>query len=74
MGSADFEWTPIRRWSKGSPTLACELYDGEAPGEIVARKSKLMQGIGFDRMISPTRMHGFTQIESAIQALAQRYV
>ena len=59
---------------KGLATLACELYDGEAPGEIVARKSKLMQGIGFDRMISPTRLHGFTQIESAIQALAQRDV
>jgi cysteine desulfuration protein SufE len=58
---------------KGLAALICELNEGETPADIVASQPKLMEAIGFDRMISPTRLHGFAQIQSAIHDFARKH-
>ena len=58
---------------KGLAALICELYDGERPSEIVASQPGLMEAIGFDRMISPTRLHGFRQIQNALEQFARQH-
>jgi cysteine desulfuration protein SufE len=58
---------------KGLATLICELHDGEAPQDILASEPRLMETMGFDRMISPTRLHGIAQIQAAIHAFAREH-
>ena len=59
---------------KGLAALICDLYDGERPDEIVASDPKLIEALGFDRMISPTRLHGFEQIQSSIREFARSHL
>ncbi len=57
---------------KGLAALLCELYDGEAAAEIVALEPELAPALGLDRMLSPTRLHGFASIRAAIRRFAER--
>ena len=59
---------------KGLAALVCELYDGESPADIAASAPKLMELMGFDRMISPTRLHGLSQVQATIQEFARKHV
>ena len=56
---------------KGLAALICELYDGESPAEIAGSAPNLMAELGFDRMISPTRLHGLAQIQATMQSFAR---
>ena len=55
---------------KGLAALMCELFDGEAPAEIVAAQPRLLEALGLNRMLSPTRLNGAAQIQATIQRFA----
>src|SRR4051794_1903758 len=43
---------------KGLAALICELFDGQAPADIAAAQPRLIEALGLDRMLSPTRLNG----------------
>lgn len=55
---------------KGLAALLCELYDGQRAAEIVATEPELVSALGLDRMLSPTRLNGFSNIRAAIRRFA----
>jgi cysteine desulfuration protein SufE len=57
---------------KGLVALLCEIYDGAAPTEIISTEPEMLEVLGFDRMLSPTRRHGLAQVRVAIREFAAR--
>jgi cysteine desulfuration protein SufE len=57
---------------KGLVALLCEIYDGATPAEILATEPEVIAALGFDRMLSPTRLHGLAQVRAAIREFAAR--
>jgi cysteine desulfuration protein SufE len=57
---------------KGLAALLCELYDGASALEVARFEPELISALGFDRILSPTRLHGLTQICAAIRKFASR--
>jgi cysteine desulfuration protein SufE len=55
---------------KGLVALMCELYDGSAPADVAAVEPSLFEELGFDRMISPTRLHGLAAVRAKIREFA----
>ena len=55
---------------QGLAALVCELYDGGAAGEIVAEELELIEALGLDRQISPTRLNGLANIRRTIREFA----
>lgn len=58
---------------KGLAALLCELYDGAPPAEVAATEPELIAQLGLDRMLSPTRLHGFASIRAAIRRFAEQH-
>lgn len=55
---------------KGLAALLAALYEGETPADILAWEPGFLEALGLDRQLSPTRLHGFTQIRRAIRDFA----
>ena len=55
---------------KGLVALLCELYDGKTPAEVCSVEPTLIQDLGFDRMISPTRLNGLAAVRARIREFA----
>jgi len=55
---------------KGLAALLAELYDDEPPAAILAFEPGIIEALGLDRHISPTRLHGLAQIRRAIRDFA----
>ena len=55
---------------QGLAALVCELYDGGGADEIVAVESRLIEALGLDRQISPTRLNGLANIHRTIREFA----
>ncbi len=58
---------------KGLVGLLCELYEGAAPDEAVAFEPSLVEELGFERMISPTRIAGLASVRARMRQLAARF-
>ncbi len=55
---------------QGLAALVCELYDGGAVDEVAAVEPELMEALGLDRQISPTRLNGLAHIRRTIREFA----
>jgi cysteine desulfuration protein SufE len=55
---------------KGLVTLLCELYEGAPPAEVRDFEPTLVEELGFDRMISPTRLNGLAAVRVRIREFA----
>ncbi len=55
---------------KGLAALLAELYDDETPAAIVAWPPGVIEALGFDLHLSPTRLNGLAQIHRAIRDFA----
>ena len=55
---------------KGLAALLTALYEGETPAAILAWEPGLVEALGLDRQLSPTRLHGFAHIRRAIRDFA----
>ena len=47
---------------RGLVTLLCEVYDGAAPGEIVATEPELFEKLGIAAILTPTRLNGLAAV------------
>lgn len=57
---------------KGLVALLCELYDGEAPDEIMSVEPNLFDSLGLTRQLSATRLNGLASVRLAIRAFAEK--
>ena len=55
---------------KGLAALLAALYEGETPADIAAWEPGLVEALGLDRQLSPTRLHGLAHIRRAIREFA----
>lgn len=55
---------------KGLVALLCELYEGATPEEARDFEPTLVEDLGFDRMISPTRLNGLSAVRNRIREFA----
>ena len=55
---------------KGLAALLAALYEGETPADIAAWEPGLIEALGLDRQLSPTRLHGLAHIRRAIRDFA----
>ena len=55
---------------KGLAALLTALYEGETPAAILAWEPGLVEALGLDRQLSPTRLHGLAHIRRAIRDFA----
>ena len=50
--------------------LVCAVYQNASPAAAATHQSSIIAGLGFDRMISPTRLNGMAALASRIRELA----
>ncbi len=55
---------------KGLAALLAELYEGETSADVAVFEPALLEGLGLDRHISPTRLNGLAHIRTAIRNFA----
>ncbi len=56
---------------RGLVFLLCDLYSGHSPKEILETKLELIEALGLERKLSPTRLQGLMAIHATITAFAQ---
>lgn len=54
--------------------LLCDVYDGAAPADVMSHESDILARVGLDRQISPTRLHGLSQVRARMRSLAAAMV
>lgn len=58
----------------GLVSLWREIYDGAAPREILEFTPELLETLGLERQLSPTRLHGLKSVQRAICQFAAGHV
>lgn len=56
---------------RGLIILLCDLYSDAAPAEIVATEPVILEALGLDRTLSPTRLNGLRSVRAHIAAFAR---
>ena len=69
-GRCHFRLAAASSLVKGLAALLAELYEGETAAAILAWEPGLLEGLGLDRQLSPTRLHGLAHIRRAIREFA----
>jgi cysteine desulfuration protein SufE len=64
---ADSESSVVR----GLASLIAEVFSGTTAAEAAEFESKIIERLGFERMITPTRLHGLAKLEETIRAFAR---
>ena len=70
-GRCWFEVDSESQMVRGLAALLVDCYTGSTPEEIASFVCSVVAEAGFERRITPTRLHGLTQVEAAIKAFAQ---
>ena len=55
---------------KGLVALLCEVYEGGSPIEVSHIEPTLIEDLGFERLISPTRLNGLAAVRTRIRDFA----
>ncbi len=55
----------------GLARLICEVCRGALPSEVAVHELTVIQQLGLDRILSPTRLNGLTNISNRLQVLAR---
>ena len=69
-GRCHFRLAAASSLVKGLAALLAELYEGETPAAILTWEPGLLEALGLDRQLSPTRLHGLAHIRRAIREFA----
>jgi cysteine desulfuration protein SufE len=70
-GRCWFEVDSESQMVRGLASLLVDCYSGSTPEEIASFACAVVVEAGFERRITPTRLHGLTQVEAAIKGFAQ---
>lgn len=55
---------------RGLLALLCDFYSGATPAETVATEPALIESLGLDRNLSPTRLNGLRSVRARIRDFA----
>lgn len=55
---------------RGLLTLLCDFYSGATPAEVAATEPALLEKLGLDRNLSPTRLNGLRSVRARIRDYA----
>lgn len=55
---------------RGLLKLLCDFYSGVTPGEIAAAEPGLLEALGLDRQLSPTRLNGLGSVRAKMRGFA----
>ncbi|MBI3886347.1 MAG: SufE family protein [Opitutae bacterium] len=55
---------------RGLLALLCDLYNGATPAEIAATEPSLIEALGLDRQLSPTRLNGLRSVRAKVREFA----
>lgn len=69
-GSCHFRVAAGSSVLKGLASLFAELYEGEPAAAVATFEPALLEGLGLDQHISPTRLNGLAHIRTAIRDFA----
>lgn len=69
-GSLILSWDADSAIVRGLAGLVCAVYQNASPAAAAAHHSSIIAALGFDRMISPTRLNGMAALASRIRDLA----
>ena len=56
---------------RGLASLITEVFSGAPPSEAADFESRIIERLGFDRVITPTRLQGLLKLEETIRAFAR---
>ena len=70
-GRCWFEVDSESQMVRGLASLLVDCYTGSTAEEIASFSCSIVLDAGFERRITPTRLHGLTQVEAAMKAFAQ---
>jgi cysteine desulfuration protein SufE len=56
---------------RGLASLITEVFSGTPPSEAADFESRIIERLGFARVITPTRLHGLLKLEETIRAFAR---
>jgi cysteine desulfuration protein SufE len=59
---------------RGLLALLCDLYTGATPTEVAATDPTLIEALGLDRQLSPTRLNGLRSVRAKIREFALAHV
>lgn len=69
-GSLILSWDADSAIVRGLAGLVCAVYQNCTPAAAAAHHTSIIAALGFDRMISPTRLNGMAALASRIRELA----
>jgi cysteine desulfuration protein SufE len=55
---------------RGLIVLLCDFYSGATPAEVAATEPALLEQLGLDRNLSPTRLNGLRSVRARIRDFA----
>ena len=58
---------------RGLLKLLCDFYSGATPGEVATAGPGLLEALGLDRHLSPTRLNGLRSVGATIRAYAKSF-
>ena len=69
-GGLALTWDAESAMVRGLAGLVCAVHAGTVPAAAAAHQTTILSGLGFDRMLSPTRLNGMTALAARIRLLA----
>ena len=69
-GTLLLSWDADSAIVRGLAGLVCAVYQNASPAAAAAHHTSIIAALGFDRMISPTRLNGMAALASRIRELA----
>lgn len=69
-GALRLKWDAESPVVRGLAGLICRIYDGSAAAQVAGHRSGILNSLGLDRRISPTRLRGLAAVEARIHQLA----
>ncbi len=69
-GACRFRMSADSPLVQGLAALVCELYDGGPAEEIISVEPELLEALGLDRQLSPTRLDGLASVRRTIREFA----
>ncbi len=69
-GLTDFRCDADSPIVKGLAALMCDLYSDMPPAEAATVESRLWEGLGLTKLLSPTRLNGLANVRNRIREMA----
>lgn len=73
-GRLSLAWDAESNLVRGLAGLICSVYQHANPAAAAAHQTSILTALGFDRQLSPTRLHGMTSLANRIRFLSGQLI